>query len=322
MPVRSPYPDVEIPEVSLFDFLFTDFGDRADAVGVHRRQQRRRDDLRRAEGDGAADRRGAGRARRRRPATWWGSSRRTRRTGPRCSTAVLRANAIVTSVNSLYTAGELAHQLVDSGAEAAVHGLAVPGPGHRRDARGRPLRERDRRAGRRGGLHLAARPAGHDGRAAGAHRRPGRHRRAAVLLGHHRPGQGRDPHPPQPGGQPVPGRPVFQLDADRSDPGRAAVLPHLRHDRDDEQRPVPAGHRGHDAEVRPGRVPAGHLRPTGSTSSTSPRRSRSRWPSTRSSRTTTCPAWRTCCPVRPRWTPSSGTRWPSGWRARCARATG
>ena len=31
MPVRSPYPDVEIPEVSLFDFLFTDFGDRADA---------------------------------------------------------------------------------------------------------------------------------------------------------------------------------------------------------------------------------------------------------------------------------------------------
>ena len=31
MPVRSPYPDVEIPEVSLFDFLFADFGDRADA---------------------------------------------------------------------------------------------------------------------------------------------------------------------------------------------------------------------------------------------------------------------------------------------------
>ena len=30
MPVRSPYPDVEIPEVSLFDFLFTDFGDRAE----------------------------------------------------------------------------------------------------------------------------------------------------------------------------------------------------------------------------------------------------------------------------------------------------
>jgi acyl-coenzyme A synthetase/AMP-(fatty) acid ligase len=30
MPVRSPYPDVEIPEVSLFDFLFTDFGDRID----------------------------------------------------------------------------------------------------------------------------------------------------------------------------------------------------------------------------------------------------------------------------------------------------
>ena len=28
MVVRSPYPDVEIPEVSLFDFLFSDFGGR------------------------------------------------------------------------------------------------------------------------------------------------------------------------------------------------------------------------------------------------------------------------------------------------------
>ena len=31
MPVRSPYPDVEIPDVSLTAFLFGDFGDRADA---------------------------------------------------------------------------------------------------------------------------------------------------------------------------------------------------------------------------------------------------------------------------------------------------
>lgn len=29
--VRNPHPDVEIPDVSLFDFLFTDFGDRAEA---------------------------------------------------------------------------------------------------------------------------------------------------------------------------------------------------------------------------------------------------------------------------------------------------
>jgi hypothetical protein len=29
MPVRGPYPEVEIPDVSLFDFLFTDFGERA-----------------------------------------------------------------------------------------------------------------------------------------------------------------------------------------------------------------------------------------------------------------------------------------------------
>ncbi|MGH3589333.1 MAG: AMP-binding protein, partial [Pseudonocardia sp.] len=31
MPIRSPYPDVEIPDVSLVDFLFTDFGERAGA---------------------------------------------------------------------------------------------------------------------------------------------------------------------------------------------------------------------------------------------------------------------------------------------------
>ena len=31
MPVRSPYPDVEIPDVSLTAFLFGDFGDRVDA---------------------------------------------------------------------------------------------------------------------------------------------------------------------------------------------------------------------------------------------------------------------------------------------------
>ena len=31
MPVRSPYPDVEIPDASLTAFLFGNFGDRADA---------------------------------------------------------------------------------------------------------------------------------------------------------------------------------------------------------------------------------------------------------------------------------------------------
>jgi len=34
MPVRSPYPDVEVPEVSLFDFLFRNFGERADAAAL------------------------------------------------------------------------------------------------------------------------------------------------------------------------------------------------------------------------------------------------------------------------------------------------
>ena len=48
---------------------------------------------------------------------------------------VLRANAIVTSANSLYTPGELAHQLADSGAKLLVHRLPVPRPGHARRSR-------------------------------------------------------------------------------------------------------------------------------------------------------------------------------------------
>jgi len=114
VPVRSPYPDVVIPEVSLFDFLLTDFGERADAPALI---------------DG-------------------GSGAAVTFTELRClalKTAaalaergiaagdvvavfapntpyyavvfhgILRANAIVTSANSLYTPGELAHQLSDSG---------------------------------------------------------------------------------------------------------------------------------------------------------------------------------------------------------------
>jgi len=116
MPVRSPYPDVEIPEVSLFDFLFRDFGDRVDAPAFL------------DGGSGAAityreltvmvEKIAAALAERgvvagdvvgiQSPNTPYYAA---------VFHGVLRANAIVTSANSLYTAGELAHQLVDSGAK-------------------------------------------------------------------------------------------------------------------------------------------------------------------------------------------------------------
>jgi acyl-CoA synthetase (AMP-forming)/AMP-acid ligase II len=116
MPIRSPYPDVEIPEVSVFDFLFTDFGDRADAPALI------------DGGSGAcltfAELRGM--------VVTIAAALAERGIGEGDVVAlfapntphyaavfhgILRANAIVTSVNSLYTPGELAHQLADSGAK-------------------------------------------------------------------------------------------------------------------------------------------------------------------------------------------------------------
>ena len=116
MPVRSPYPDVEIPEVSLFDFLFTDFGDRADAVAF-------------IEGSSGAEvkfnelksmvlRLAAALTERGIEAgDVVGIFAPNTPAWVAVFHGVLRANAVVTSVNSLYTAGELAHQLVDSGAK-------------------------------------------------------------------------------------------------------------------------------------------------------------------------------------------------------------
>jgi len=116
MPVRSPYPDVEIPEVSLFDLLFTDFGDRTDAPafidgssGTEVSFGELKDMVLRVaaalaeRGIGAGDVVGIFAPN----SPQWAA----------VFHGILRANATVTSVNSLYTAGELAHQLVDSGAQ-------------------------------------------------------------------------------------------------------------------------------------------------------------------------------------------------------------
>ncbi len=116
MPIRSPYEDVEIPEVGLHEFLFGDFGDRVDAPAFVDGSSGRSitfgefaamvDKLAAAlheRGINAGDV----------VAVWAPNS-------PEYAVVfhgVLRANAIVTSANSLYTPGELAHQLADSGAK-------------------------------------------------------------------------------------------------------------------------------------------------------------------------------------------------------------
>ncbi|MEJ3656968.1 AMP-binding protein [Actinomycetes bacterium KLBMP 9759] len=119
MPVSSPYPDVEIPEVSLFDFLFTDFGDRADAPALIDGSTGA--SLTFTELEGAVLKIAAGLSERgiakgdvvgifapNNP--YWVAAFH----------GVLRANGIVTSANSLYTPGELAHQLRDSGAKMLI----------------------------------------------------------------------------------------------------------------------------------------------------------------------------------------------------------
>lgn len=115
MPVRSPYPDVEIPEVSLFDFLFTDFGDRADeaafvdgGTGASLTFRELEDLVLAIAGALAARGVGAGDV--------VGIFAPNSPHYAAVFHGILRANATVTSANSLYTPGELAHQLVDSGA--------------------------------------------------------------------------------------------------------------------------------------------------------------------------------------------------------------
>jgi acyl-CoA synthetase (AMP-forming)/AMP-acid ligase II len=115
MVIRSPYPDVEIPEVSLYDLLFGDLGDRTDqpafidgatGASVSFGELKRQVDTIAAalaeRGVGAGDMIAIFAPN----SPGWAA----------VFHGVLRANAAVTTVNSLYSAGEVAAQLRDSGA--------------------------------------------------------------------------------------------------------------------------------------------------------------------------------------------------------------
>ena len=116
MPVRSPFPDVEIPEVPLFDFLFSDFGGRDAEPALTDGSSGASISF--AELRGMTERIAAALAERGivkgdvvgifSPNTPYYAA---------VFHGILRANAIVTSANSLYSPGELAHQLKDSGAK-------------------------------------------------------------------------------------------------------------------------------------------------------------------------------------------------------------
>ena len=112
-----------------------------------------------------------------------------------------------------------------------------------------------------------------------------------VLERHHRPAQGRDAHPPQPGREhPAVRGGVRRALGRRSTPGRPAVLPHLRHGRDHEPGPLHGRDRRHAAALRSRVVPADAPDATASPTRTWCRRSCSPWPSTRWSTSTTSAA--------------------------------
>ena len=323
MPVRSPYPGRRDPRGLAVRLPLLRLRRPGRRRGADRRRQRSRDHVHRADGHG----------RRRSPRRWpsgasgratsWGSSRRTRRTRPRCSTA-----SCAPTPSSPARTRSTRRASWPTSSPTPAPGCCSPS---RRSSTGPPRRP--------------TRPASPPTRSSCSTAADG-FTSLRDLLGRRRPSRPRTPSTPAtprccPYSSGTTGRakgvilthrnlvanlcqfePVIRRRVRDHDPRRAAVLPHLRHDRDDEQRPAQPGHGRHDAQVRPGRVPPGHLRAPGRTSSTSPRRWRSRWPSTRWSTTTTCPASTPSSPAPPRSTPSSGTPWPSGSAARSCRATG
>ncbi|MEQ3550374.1 AMP-binding protein [Pseudonocardia nematodicida] len=118
--MRSPYPDVEIPDVSLTEFLFADgFGDRADATAFV--DGTTDDRLTFADFHAMTEKIAAGLA-----ARGIGKGDVVALFAPNLPQwaalfhGILRAGGIVTSANSMYTAGELAHQLSDSGAKMLI----------------------------------------------------------------------------------------------------------------------------------------------------------------------------------------------------------
>ena len=256
MPVRSPHPDVEIPSVSLWEFLFADgFGEHAGsrafvdgATGASLTFGELHEQVLRVAA--ALAERGVERgdvvAVFARNSLWW----------PVVFHGVLRANAVITTVNVLNTADDLAAQLTDAGARMLVTTAEL----------------QDRAAAAAAAVALADdavvvldgapdHPSGRD-LLAGAADPP------ALAVG-----AGARPVLPYSSG--TSGRPkgvmlthrnlvanVVQIgprdraSAPTTAPRGAAVLPHLRHDGAAQRGALAGRAPGHDAEVRPRRVPA------------------------------------------------------------------
>ena len=198
------------------------------------------------------------------------------------------AGGTVTTINPTYGAEEVRFQLLDAGAtmlvtiglfaevaKAAIEGTPIP-----------EVLTLDGAEGTGNALALLGDPIEQVPVDAAERRR-----RAALLVGHHRPAQGRDAHAPQPGRQHVPDRAAAQDRRRRGLPGVPAVLPHLRHAGADEPAACRSGGTDRDdAAVRPAAVAGADPAAQGAPGSSPCRRWCWRSPSTRSSTSTTCRA--------------------------------
>ena len=173
---------------------------------------------------------------------------------------ILRVGAIVTTINSLYTAGEIEKQLRDAGATwlITVSPLLPQAKAAAAEAVGISDDHLIVLDGADGHPNLRELLTEQAARARGELRPRDPHRRAPVLVGDDGHSQGRDAHAPQPRRERAAVPREHRPAGHRSRARGAAVLPHLRNDRAAQPRAAPAGEPRDDAEVRSGRVPHEH----------------------------------------------------------------
>ena len=318
----SPYPDVDVPNLGIYDYLFGGLGEEdldriaiVDGVsGAETTYRSLRDQIDALAGAVAAQGLGV-----------HGVAAILCPNIPAFATVfhgLLRAGATVTTINSHVYGGRHRQPAHRCGRGLALHrlGSAPGGPGGRRKDRD-PCRAA-RGARRRRGPPLAGRLARR--RRAGAPRLVrSRHPcgRVALLVRNHRPAQGRHAQPPESRCQrgTVPG--AARRRPRGPAPGAAPVLPHLRADRAAEPRTAPAGPARHNAQVRSRPSSCGSSRRTGAATCSSPRRWPWRSPSTRWSPSTTSARCTPPFPAPPRWTGHSAPAWPNASDAGYCRAT-
>ncbi len=251
-PIRSPFPDVDLSETTLTEFVLGAAADRGEVAALVDAVANRTITYREL---AATVERVAG-----------GLAARGVTKGdvlalfsPNCPEfvftyyAALLLGAVVTTINPLTTTHDMARQLEHSRTPLAGHDpAAAGGEGRRRRDRRRCAGDVRLRRGRRG--HTVRRAARPRPSRPGGRRRARRRRPAALLERHDRAAEGRGAHAPPARGLAVPDPARPSRGGRRRPHRRPAPLPHLRHAGHAQPGALPGRHGGHPAPVRTGVV--------------------------------------------------------------------